>query len=64
MKISEIKNALNLIEENKNLRSVKDFRMISATKFLIKQEETLTKTKKNTPFFLQTTILALPTKKA
>ena len=32
MKISEIKNALNSIEENKNLRSVKDFRMISATK--------------------------------
>ena len=32
MKISEIKNALDLIEENKNLRSVKDFRMISATK--------------------------------
>lgn len=32
MKISEIKNTLNLIEENKNLRSVKDFRMISATK--------------------------------
>ena len=32
MKISEIKNALNLIEENKNLRSVKDFRMISAIK--------------------------------
>ena len=32
MKISEIKNALDLIEKNKNLRSVKDFRMISATK--------------------------------
>lgn len=32
MKISEIKNALDLIEENKNLRKVKDFRMISATK--------------------------------
>lgn len=42
MKISEIKNALNLIEENKNLRSVKDFRMISATKAVDESQKEFT----------------------
>ena len=42
MKISEIKNALNLIEENKNLRSVKDFRMISATKAVDENQKEFT----------------------
>ena len=42
MKISEIKNALNLIEENKNLRSVKDFRMVSATKAVDESQKKFT----------------------
>lgn len=42
MKISEIKNALNSIEENKNLRSVKDFRMISATKAVDENQKEFT----------------------